>query len=1085
MKLHASCRRYLLSDLYHVSVFVFPLFFAGLWAAHAGADDKQDQAAARAYNAAAALQNNGLHERAATKWAEFVKAYPNDQRADRAHYYMGVCQLRTKKFADAATNFQTVLSKWPKFAQADGAQYNLSMALYELALVSKKKEDFQKAAAAFQTVATKYPKSDYADDALYFQGDCAYAIEDRQTAVAAFQKLIAQYPQSRQLARAYYDLGITQQELELPAEAAKTFKAFLDKQEFTKHELANEVRLRWAMCLHDQGQADTAAAQFEQLANAKDFPFADFALLRLGQAKLEASKWLEAAQTLAVMPQRFPQSPYKNEALKTAGRAYYEAGKLPEAEATLKPLAGGTDAIAAEASYWLGRTQLKKNDAAAALQTLEAAGNRFKAGEFVPYLRLARIDALYEITDRRQETPPLYEAFIKEFPQHPLVTQATYMAALGALGTEQLAKARQFSEALLKTPEFAQHPLHPAVLYIAAESQLLESPNDAATGARAEPLYRQLVSKYPQHANAGRAHLRIGWILHTAKKYAESTAYLKGIVGNLDKSEQQPEAQLMIGRNYAAENKHPEATAAFEVALAANAKWNRADEVLLNAAQSYRSRQDLKSATDRLHRLVQEFAESPLRGQALYLLGDLAQSQNQHDAAIKAYTQVAQQGAEGAYYQPALYGLGAVYFSQEKYPESKTWLDKVVAGGDEKLKQRGHYLRGLVQHRLKQYAPALVDLNAFLSSKPESEEALNARYTLALCHIGQKQFTEASQALTQLLQAKADYVHADKVYYELGHALLAQPDKEAEAAEQFRRLAETLPNSPLAAESWFRVGQFHRELAQEQPEEQRQPHFEKARTAFTQGLTKAKPPELREKLQFKLGETQFLEGQYAPAAAAFAAQIKEHSKGQYVGVARFLAGQSYYQLKQFDQALPLFVQVPQDTFAGIDKAQADEHRAQALYRAGACAAELGNWKESETRYAQLITQFAKFPQINEARYGLAFAAQQQQQIDSALKIYEEITKQTETETAAKARFMIGEIRFGQMKYEEAIEHFLLVSVGYPYAEWQALARFEAGRCFVELKDVDRAVKSLREMIDKHPEHPRTKDAEKMLNDLTK
>ena len=88
--------------------------------------------------------------------------------------------------------------------------------------------------------------------------------------MAAFQKLIAQYPQSRQLARAYYDLGITQQELELPAEAAKTFKAFLDKQEFTKHELANEVRLRWAMCLHDQGQADTAAAQFEQLANAKD-----------------------------------------------------------------------------------------------------------------------------------------------------------------------------------------------------------------------------------------------------------------------------------------------------------------------------------------------------------------------------------------------------------------------------------------------------------------------------------------------------------------------------------------------------------------------------------------------------------------------------------------------------------------------------------------------------------------------------------------------------------------------------------------------------------------------------------------------
>ena len=1085
MKLRASCRNDLLLASYLIAASVFVLLVFGLSGSHLVAAEAQDQAAARAYNAAAALQNNALHERAVVKWAEFVKSHPNDERADRAYYYMGICQLRTKKFTEAIGSFQTVLSKWPKFMQADGAQYNLSMALYELALVSNKKEDFQKAGMAFQTVAAKHPKSDYADDALYFQGDCAYASGDRPGAIIAFQKLITQYPQSGQLARAYYDLGITQQEQEALAEAAKTFKGFLDKPEFTKHELANEVRLRWAMCLHDQGQTDAATAQFEQLAKVKDFAFADFALLRLGQAKLDAAKWLEAAQTLAGIAQQFPQSPYKNEALKAAGRGYYEAGKLAEAEATLKPLVGGNDPLAAEAAYWLGRSHLKKNDPKAALQTLETAANKFKTGEFVPYLRLARIDALYEIAARRQETPVLYEAFVKEFPQHALTTQATYMAALGALGAEQLGKARQFAESLLGKPEFAQHPLRPAVLYIAAESHLLEAPNDATVGARAEPLYRQLVSKHPQHPRAGRAHLRIGWILHTAKQYPKSTAYLQGVVGNLEKSEQQPEAQLMIGRNYAAENKHPEATTAFEAALAANAKWTRADEVLLNAAQSYRSRDDVKSATDRLNRLVQSFADSPLRSQAQYLLGDLAQSQKQYDAAIKSYTQVTQQDAQSAYYLPAVYGLASVYFDQEKYAESRTWLDKVIAGSDEKLQQRGRYLRGLVHHRTQQYAAALTDLQSFLTSQPAPEEALNARYTLALCHIGQKQFNEASQALTQLLKAKADFAHADKIYYELGHALLAQPDKQAEAAQQFRQLAETLPKSPLAAESWFRVGQFHRDVAQQQPVEKRQPHLEQARTAFAQGLAKAKPAGLREKLQFKLGETEFQQGQYNLAATTFAAQMKEHNKGQYVGIARFLAGQSHYQLEQFDKALPLFVQVTQEAFAGIEKTEADKHRAQALYRAGTCAAKLGNWKESETRYTQLITQYQKFPQISEARYGLALAVQQQKQLDRAVQIYDEITKQTETETAAKARFMIGEIRFGQMKYEEAIEHFLLVSVGYPYEEWQALARFEAGRCFVELKDVKRAIKALREMTDKHPEHPRAKDAEKMLNDLTK
>jgi cellulose synthase operon protein C len=102
-----------------------------------------------------------------------------------------------------------------------------------------------------------------------------------------------------------------------------------------------------------------------------------------------------------------------------------------------------------------------------------------------------------------------------------------------------------------------------------------------------------------------------------------------------------------------------------------------------------------------------------------------------------------------------------------------------------------------------------------------------------------------------------------------------------------------------------------------------------------------------------------------------------------------------------------------------------------------------------------------------------------------LDAYQQVTSDTETETAAKARFMMGEIEFERKKYEDAIEHFLLVTVGYPYDAWQALGRFETARCFIELGDKDRAKKTLREMIEKHPNHVRIDDAKKMLSDWDK
>ena len=138
---------------------------------------------------------------------------------------------------------------------------------------------------------------------------------------------------------------------------------------------------------------------------------------------------------------------------------------------------------------------------------------------------------------------------------------------------------------------------------------------------------------------------------------------------------------------------------------------------------------------------------------------------------------------------------------------------------------------------------------------------------------------------------------------------------------------------------------------------------------------------------------------------------------------------------------------------------------------------------AQQHFDALTKQFAKFEQLSEARYGLGFSLQNQNQLDPAMAVYEQVTKETNSETAAKARFMMGECAFAQKKFEVAWPHFLEAALGYPYPEWQALGQFEAGRCFIELKMLDKARESLQTVVDKFPDHARAKDAATLLAGL--
>jgi TolA-binding protein len=646
---------------------------------------------------------------------------------------------------------------------------------------------------------------------------------------------------------------------------------------------------------------------------------------------------------------------------------------------------------------------------------------------------------------------------------------------------------------------------------------------EAGKHAEAAAAFADLVARFPQSKYKPAAQLAAGKCFYLAGKWDDVRKAFEALAAA--KQPESPEAAYWLGRALLQQNKPQDAAKVLDEAVKNYTAGEFVPQLRLTRADAiYELPERRKEAAGLYAEFVRLHADHPLAAQALYLAAqsaldtnDLPAARQQAEAflanpklaehalvpvvlyvageasltlaaksndpadAAKAeqfLRQLATKYPTHARAPRANLGLAWALYQQKKPDQALAPLNTLFSGkSDAETTSRGLFLRGIIQQRLKQYDAAVKDLEAFLAGKPSGSDAHDARSALVLCRIGQGQFDQARAALDGLLKEKADFAQADAMYYELGHALLQQ-QKLPEAAEAFRALAEKRSDSPLAAEAWFHVGRGHEAAVEKATaDEPKNQELAKASAAFTAGLGKAKTPELREKLQYKLGDVQFRQKQYAQAAATLAALLAERPAGELAAPARFLAAESHFRQDQFDKALPLFVQTAAD--------KAEQYRAQSLFRAGTCAAGLKNWAESQKHFAALIAQFPKFEQIADARYGLALALQNQNKPAEARPLYEQVTKETETETAAKARFMLGELAFGEQKHLDAIEQFLTVATGYPYKEWQGLSRFEIARCHLALGNRDKAIESLKIVVEQFPGHAKAAEAGKMLGELKK
>jgi len=173
---------------------------------------------------ARALYQERKYDEAQAEYLRFIELYPQHERSDEAHYYLGMAYFRQSDSADrdqiltqkALEQFDLLQKQMPDSQYAPDAK--------ERAVVSRRKlaekelyvgtfyfhqGSYGAAVGRFRDLLARYPEAGFDDQALYYLGESLWQLEQKEEARAPFARLIQDHSQSEWADAAARRLGVT------------------------------------------------------------------------------------------------------------------------------------------------------------------------------------------------------------------------------------------------------------------------------------------------------------------------------------------------------------------------------------------------------------------------------------------------------------------------------------------------------------------------------------------------------------------------------------------------------------------------------------------------------------------------------------------------------------------------------------------------------------------------------------------------------------------------------------------------------------------------------------------------------------
>lgn len=413
------------------------------------------------------------------------------------------------------------------------------------------------------------------------------------------------------------------------------------------------------------------------------------------------------------------------------------------------------------------------------------------------------------------------------------------------------------------------------------------------------------------------------------------------------------------------------------------------------------------------------YIEENIYSDALLRLGDCLFKRNAYEQALDRYNEVIQKRASGFVY--ALFQKAIILGLQQKR------YDKIIA------------------------------LEDLVKSYPQSAYADDALLELGITYIEMGKLNDAVQPLSRLVndfRESSDLVvdgllRLGLISYNLG-------DVKA-ALNHYKAVFDFNPTREQAQEALDGIEEIY---VQDLGDPQGYVEF----LEQTRG-TEVKASE-KEQISYRAAESQFENGNYQAAAKAYGNYVREFPKGAHVLAAYFRKGESHLAQKEYSPALEAYKEViqrgPSPYYApAVEKAaviaynhENDFEKATEYYLRWSKVAtseedrfnaQLGGLESAyragmEKEVKELANKVYEHPNASPENKATALfykgkAAYDEGQYNQALNAFNEVTRLSDNENTAEARYLIAEIYYKQNEFELAeklCEQSYKESSNYPY-----------------------------------------------------
>jgi cellulose synthase operon protein C len=1049
----------------------------------AAADEEEERALA-VYAEAANLQNGGAIEPAIESWKQFLKEYSKHPKAAEAAHYLGVCYMQSEppQPAEAAKSFEMALSS-KTYDLRQESLANLGWCQYSDGTAKQPVDEklLEKAIETFATLRKEFPKSDFLDRAIFYSGEAAYGLKQPKKAVEFYNELIAlpKAAESSFRCDALYARGVALEELDMRKEAFASFDQLLSA--CADSELVTDVHLRRGDLAIMDKDYDKAIESFEAAIGSSDKEEDKaYAIYRQGFADFAANRPAQAAERYEKLLKQFPKSPYAATATLAAGQSAYRGGNIDAAAKRFGQVLSQNNPVAAtEAAHWLARIGLTQSRTPAQIEgMIRKQVERGLAGDFELELKLDLAEVISMDPPRIKESLKLFEEVYLQDPKAATAPRALYNAAFSALQSGDPKKSLSLATTFQK--DFPKHSLAADVRFIGAESLWASGQREPAADQFAK-LAMVDPKDHPQHADWV---MRAVTALGSTGKVDAARELLNKQMAKLPPA-RQGEAGLVLGNLLLGKGDPDAAAKAFAAAADLTPAWPRADEAKLMSGQANLVAGRKEEATKIWNEVIKDSPKSRMADQARYKLAALSTEAGEHEAADKLYQSIIDSKVDPGLMPYAVFSRAYGWLQMGRDKESIESLTKLREEFPKHPVAFDALLTiGIAHRNLDQLEQARKSLEEFLAKEPKGVSLGHALYELSLVDQAEKKPKEATARLNRIVAEIPDYPDMDKVLYELGWAAQAEGNDE-EALKHFTRLTKEFPSASSAPEASYFIAQ--RDYAAG--------NFEAAAKNFEATAKTSDSEELAEKAMYRQGWSNYKANQLDAARDTFAAQLQRFPKGDLAFDAMTMAGEAEFKAGRYEEALKRYevarqaIQANDDNGKKIREPSESQIRELALLHGGQSAAQMKKYQESIQWYDELRERFPSTAYLPQLFYETGASYQQLNDNEQALKFFGQVADKYRTnEVGARARFMMGEIYFGEKKFDAAIPEFQRLMFGFggskapaPIRQWQAKAGFEAGRCSellastaatpeAKAKALDFARKFFQYVVQEHPQN---------------